>query len=295
MKRPLVLLGASLLFLGSFASSASAQSPHFRKGGEPVCTVTSPNGSTASTSCKGALAGLGDRSLVIRRPSKVGCSQSAKTKAEILLQSDSPNRTSHCSYHHSRRRDQERQCAVRDRSRGHDDDPPHAGWPARHAAGLRLSDSRIGIRVQRRDYRGLAVYYVEEALARWEPRITLPEVTADADPAGPERLLIRIEYEIKAARPSYPGVPVLPDSRRSSGRPRDRTHAAAHRPLDDRRFQDIVDQAKRLIPQYCPEWTDHNVSDPGVALIELFAWMTDLLLYRVNQVPDKMYTSSSSS
>lgn len=41
--------------------------------------------------------------------------------------------------------------------------------------------------------------------------------------------------------------------------------------------------------RYCPEWTDHNVSDPGVALIELFAWMTDLLLYRVNQVPDKVY------
>jgi predicted phage baseplate assembly protein len=61
------------------------------------------------------------------------------------------------------------------------------------------------------------------------------------------------------------------------------------RNLDDRHFQDIVDEAKRLIPVYCPEWTDHNVSDPGVALIELFAWMTDLLLYRVNQVPDKMY------
>lgn len=44
-----------------------------------------------------------------------------------------------------------------------------------------------------------------------------------------------------------------------------------------------------MIPQYCPEWTDHNVSDPGVTLIELFAWMTDLLLYRVNQVPDLMY------
>lgn len=59
--------------------------------------------------------------------------------------------------------------------------------------------------------------------------------------------------------------------------------------LDDRRFQDLVDQAKRMIPQFCPEWTDHNVSDPGVTLIELFAWMTDLLLYRVNQVPDKMF------
>jgi predicted phage baseplate assembly protein len=59
--------------------------------------------------------------------------------------------------------------------------------------------------------------------------------------------------------------------------------------LDDRHFQDIVDQAKLLIPHYCPEWTDHNVSDPGVTLIELFAWMTDMLLYRVNQVPDKNY------
>src|SRR5215216_1416897 len=61
--------------------------------------------------------------------------------------------------------------------------------------------------------------------------------------------------------------------------------------LDDRRFQDLVDEAKSRIPRYCSEWTDHNVSDPGVALIELFAWMTDMLLYRVNQVPDKMYTT----
>lgn len=59
--------------------------------------------------------------------------------------------------------------------------------------------------------------------------------------------------------------------------------------LDDRRFQDIVDEAKRLIPRYCPEWTNHNVSDPGVALIELFAWMSEMVLYRVNQVPERLY------
>ena len=35
--------------------------------------------------------------------------------------------------------------------------------------------------------------------------------------------------------------------------------------LDDRTFQDIVDEAKRLIPRYTPEWTNHNLSDPGVA------------------------------
>jgi predicted phage baseplate assembly protein len=59
--------------------------------------------------------------------------------------------------------------------------------------------------------------------------------------------------------------------------------------LDDRRFQQLVDEAKRLVQQRCPEWTDHNVSDPGVTLIETFAWMTDLLLYRLNRVPDRHY------
>lgn len=60
--------------------------------------------------------------------------------------------------------------------------------------------------------------------------------------------------------------------------------------LDDRKFQDIVDEAKRLIPSFCPEWTNHNLSDPGVALIELFAWMTEMTLYRLNQVPDTFFT-----
>ncbi|MET0144920.1 MAG: putative baseplate assembly protein [Ilumatobacteraceae bacterium] len=60
--------------------------------------------------------------------------------------------------------------------------------------------------------------------------------------------------------------------------------------LDDRTFQDRVDEAKRLIPTYCPEWTNHNLTDPGVALIELFAWMTELSLFRLNQVPDTFYT-----
>jgi predicted phage baseplate assembly protein len=59
--------------------------------------------------------------------------------------------------------------------------------------------------------------------------------------------------------------------------------------LDDRRFQQLVDDAKRLVQQRCPEWTDHNVSDPGVTLIELFAWMTDQLTYRLNRVPDRHY------
>lgn len=57
--------------------------------------------------------------------------------------------------------------------------------------------------------------------------------------------------------------------------------------LDDRNFQEIVDEVKRQIGLRCPEWTDHNVSDPGVTLLELFAFMTEMTLYRLNQVPEK--------
>ncbi len=57
--------------------------------------------------------------------------------------------------------------------------------------------------------------------------------------------------------------------------------------LDDRTFQDIVDDAKRKLQRLGIDWTDHNVSDPGVMLIELFAWMTDMLLFRLNRVPER--------
>src|SRR4051812_47803983 len=59
--------------------------------------------------------------------------------------------------------------------------------------------------------------------------------------------------------------------------------------LDDRRFQDLVSEARLRIHRSCPEWTEHNVSDPGVTLIELFAWMTEMTIYRLNQVPDKLH------
>lgn len=59
--------------------------------------------------------------------------------------------------------------------------------------------------------------------------------------------------------------------------------------LDDRKFQDFVDEAKRMIPSLTPEWTNHNLSDPGVALIEIFAWMSEQVIFRLNQVPDRMY------
>ena len=61
--------------------------------------------------------------------------------------------------------------------------------------------------------------------------------------------------------------------------------------LDDRGFQQLVSEARLRIARNCPEWTEHNVSDPGITLIELFAWMTDMLVYRLNRVPDKLHVA----
>jgi predicted phage baseplate assembly protein len=59
--------------------------------------------------------------------------------------------------------------------------------------------------------------------------------------------------------------------------------------LDDRSFQDLVDDARRLVRSRCPQWSDHNISDPGITLIETFAMMVDQLIYRLNRVPDRHY------
>ena len=59
--------------------------------------------------------------------------------------------------------------------------------------------------------------------------------------------------------------------------------------LDDRRYEDILAEAESLIPQYCPEWTNLGDADPGMTLVQLFSWMTELTIYRLNRVPDKTY------
>jgi predicted phage baseplate assembly protein len=55
--------------------------------------------------------------------------------------------------------------------------------------------------------------------------------------------------------------------------------------LDDRRFDDLFAEMRALIPRYAREWTDHNTSDPGIMLLELFAWLTEALIYRINRIP----------
>jgi predicted phage baseplate assembly protein len=57
--------------------------------------------------------------------------------------------------------------------------------------------------------------------------------------------------------------------------------------LDTRRWSDLVDEGRALIPRYAPRWTDHNIHDPGIMLLELFAWLTEQLIYRANRVPER--------
>lgn len=59
--------------------------------------------------------------------------------------------------------------------------------------------------------------------------------------------------------------------------------------LDDRTFEQLATELRRRIPAYTPEWTDHNDSDPGITLIQLFSWLGEMIIWRLNQVPQKNY------
>lgn len=56
--------------------------------------------------------------------------------------------------------------------------------------------------------------------------------------------------------------------------------------LDDRTYAELTAEARALIPNVQPDWTNHNPSDPGIVLVELLAWLTEMLLFQVNEIPD---------
>ena len=60
--------------------------------------------------------------------------------------------------------------------------------------------------------------------------------------------------------------------------------------IDDRRYQQLVDETLARVPVHTPEWTNFNQSDPGVTLVQLFAHLTENLLYRANQIPERNRT-----
>jgi predicted phage baseplate assembly protein len=57
--------------------------------------------------------------------------------------------------------------------------------------------------------------------------------------------------------------------------------------LDDRRWADLVEDGRAQITRYAPQWTDHNIHDPGITLIDLFAWLGEMTDYRLNRVPSR--------
>ncbi|NOY65099.1 MAG: putative baseplate assembly protein, partial [Nitrospirae bacterium] len=56
--------------------------------------------------------------------------------------------------------------------------------------------------------------------------------------------------------------------------------------LDDLTFEQLVSEARGLIPRFAPQWTDHNITDPGITLIELLAWLTETDIYRLNLIAE---------
>jgi Baseplate J-like protein len=59
--------------------------------------------------------------------------------------------------------------------------------------------------------------------------------------------------------------------------------------LDDRNFAELLKAAQDRIRQTCPDWTDLSPNEPGTVLLELFAFLTETMLYRLNRLPEKVY------
>ena len=57
--------------------------------------------------------------------------------------------------------------------------------------------------------------------------------------------------------------------------------------LDDKTYDELVRDALARISIYAPRWTDRNETDPGVTLIELFAWLTEMQIYSLNRIDNK--------
>ncbi len=59
--------------------------------------------------------------------------------------------------------------------------------------------------------------------------------------------------------------------------------------LDDKSFQQLVEEARKKISQISNQWTNLNISDPGITLLELFAFLTDNQIYVLNKITKSQY------
>lgn len=61
--------------------------------------------------------------------------------------------------------------------------------------------------------------------------------------------------------------------------------------LDNKTFDDLMKEMIASIPKYTKEWTNFNPSDPGITILELLAWISEALIYRINIVPEESYVN----
>src|SRR5512138_3461984 len=92
-----------------------------------------------------------------------------------------------------------------------------------------------------------------------------------------------------ASAPTTPSLTLFFPSSSTKGRLEEATVPLVPPTLDDRTFDDLYAEARLRAARYNSGWTDFNESDPGVTLLQLFAWLTEQMLYRLNQVPERNY------
>ena len=134
---------------------------------------------------------------------------------------------------------------------------------------------------------------VQAALATWEPRIVVQAVTV-VPGDDPAEVVITVSYV--HVRDQSPGSLELPLALAGAGGSAlSGPHRGGRRSplvslpvpvLDDRTYDQLVAELTGRIAAYTPEWTDQGASDPGVTLLELFAFLGENLLFRFNQIPD---------
>ena len=141
---------------------------------------------------------------------------------------------------------------------------------------LRLRDPRPGVRAEQRgDAHRRRSTRVRRALVDCASRASTCWTCAPTSaPGEPNLLLMRVDYRLRAQQRArqlvYPFY-LLDASLRAPGD--DMPLAANYPVIDDRRYDDLVAEVRTRIPRYTPEWTDLNDNDPGMALVQLFAWL----------------------
>ncbi|MCK7496568.1 MAG: GPW/gp25 family protein [Comamonadaceae bacterium] len=124
---------------------------------------------------------------------------------------------------------------------------------------------------------------VVQSLDRWERRIQVGEVRVEADPQDVRAALVTVRYTL-VPEPRRRPAAVARSTRGLTG--------AITMPLPEPTFdscncREILAEALARIPAHTPEWTNFNDSDPGITLLQLFAFLTESIIYRANLIPER--------